>query len=366
MKRSYLCVTAVVLLVAAMTPVWAGGGQEDRSDSLQIVATTQIVGDVVANVVGDRAEVIVLMDEGQNPHAYQATVSDLRAIEDADLVFVNGFNMEESLLGDLEPAAGDRMIVVSDGIEPLEGEHHHHHDEDDHHHDEDDDHHHDDEDDHHHDEDEDHHHDEDDDHHHDDEDDHHHDEDEDHHHDEDGLAADPHVWTDPNNVAVWVDNIAAALASVDRANAETYEANAAAYRSELAAIDEEIRAAVADFASRDLVVDHDAFAYFAQTYDFEVVATIIPGMNDAADPSARDIAEVVETLREHEAPAIFVGQQASPALQRLAQVVSDEVGRPVAILPVLTGTLAPAGEPGDTYLGYLRYNLDQFTLGLAN
>ena len=86
----------------------------------------------------------------------------------------------------------------------------------------------------------------------------------------------------------------------------------------------------------------------------------------AALQSARDIAEVVETLREHEAPAIFVGQQASPALQRLAQVVSDEVGRPVAILPILTGTLAPAGEPGDTYLGYLRYNLAQFTLGLAN
>ena len=340
MKRFHLYLTVFVLLVAAVTPAWAGGGQESSSDSLQVVATTQIVGDVVRNIVGDRAEVIVLMDEGQNPHAYQATVSDLRAIEDSDLVFVNGFNMEESLLGDLEPAAGDRMIVVSDGIEPLEGEHHHHHDEDDHHHDEDDHHH--------------------------DEDDHHHDEDEDHHHDEDGLAADPHVWTDPNNVAIWVDNIAAALASVDAANAEIYEANAAAYRSELAVIDGEIRTAVGDFASRDLVVDHDAFAYFAQTYGFEVVATIIPGMSDAAEPSARDIAEVVETLREHEAPAIFVGQQASPALQRLAQVVSDEVGRPIAILPVLTGTLAPAGEPGDTYLGYLRYNLAQFTLGLAN
>ena len=350
MKSLPLGFVALVLALAATMSVWAGGESEERSESLHVVATTQIVGDVVRNVSGDRVELTVLMDQGENPHAYQVTVNELRAIEDADLVFINGFGLEEGLIGDLEPAAGDRLVVVSQGIVPIAGGHHDHddddeHGDDDHGDDHDDDHDHDDE-----------HGDED----HDDE------HDEDHDHDDESLAYDPHVWIDPNNVMIWADNIAAALSSVDRSGSEFYTQNAAAYRSQLQAVDAELRAAFVDLPSRELVVDHDAFAYFARAYDFETVATIIPGFSDAAEPSARDIAEVVETLRDHRTPAIFVGRQASPALVRLAEVISREVGRPIAVVPLLTGTLAPSGEPGDTYLGFLRYNADQLIAGLSN
>ena len=107
MKSLTSGLAALVLVLAATMSVWAGGKSEDRSESLQVVATTQIVGDVVRNISGDRVELTVLMDQGENPHAYQLTVDDLRAIEDADLVFINGFGLEEDLIGDLEPAAGD-------------------------------------------------------------------------------------------------------------------------------------------------------------------------------------------------------------------------------------------------------------------
>ena len=357
MKSLPLGFVALVLVLAALMPVWAGGESEDRSESLQVVATTQIVGDVVRNVSGDRVKLIVLMDQGENPHSYQVTVNELRAIEDADLVFINGFGLEEDLIGDLEPAAGDRLVVVSQGIVPIAGGRHDH-DDDDH---VDDDEHGDDDHDDEHDED---HGDE-----HDDHDDDHADEHDDEHgddHDDESLAYDPHVWIDPNNVMIWADNIAAALSSVDRSGSEFYTQNAAAYRSQLQAVDVELRAAFVDLPSRELVIDHDAFAYFARAYDFETVATIIPGTSDAAEPSARDIAEVVETLRDHRTPAIFVGRQATPALVRLADVISREVGRPIAVVPLLTGTLAPSGEPGDTYLGFLRYNADQLIAGLSN
>lgn len=354
MKSLTSGLTALVLVLAATMSVWAGGKSEDRSESLQVVATTQIVGDVVRNVSGDRVELTVLMDQGENPHAYQLTVDDLRAIEDADLVFINGFGLEEGLIGDLEPAAGDRLVVISQGIVPIAGEHHDHDDDHGDEHGEDD----------HADEDEDHaeEHGED----HDDEDGEDHDEEHGDEHEEESLAYDPHVWIDPNNVMIWADNVAAALSSIDRSGSESYTQNAAAYRSQLQAVDAELRAAFVDLPSRELVVDHDAFAYFARAYDFETVATIIPGLSDAAEPSARDIAEVVETLRDHRAPAIFVGRQASPALVRLAEVISREVGRPIAVVPLLTGTLAPGGEPGDTYLGFLRYNADQLIAGLSN
>ena len=298
MKSFTSGLAALVLVLAATMSVWAGGGSEDRSESLQVVATTQIVGDVVRNVSGDRVELTVLMDQGENPHAYQLTVDDLRAIEDADLVFINGFGLEEGLIGDLEPAAGDRLVVVSQGIVPIAGEHHDHDDDHGDEHGEDD---HADEDEEHADEDEEHGED------HDDE----HDEDHGDEHEEESLAYDPHVWIDPNNVMIWADNVAAALSSIDRSGSESYTQNAAAYRSQLQAVDAELRAAFVDLPSRELVVDHDAFAYFAE-------------------------------------------------------VISREVGRPIAVVPLLTGTLAPGGEPGDTYLGFLRYNVDQLIAGLSN
>jgi ABC-type Zn uptake system ZnuABC Zn-binding protein ZnuA len=357
-----------VLLLAAPLAAWAAGGAESATgaehgeephgtvdaptlpdvdrliaegERLDLVASTTIVGDVLRKVAGDAADVTVLMTVGQNPHSYEPEPSDLRRLEEADLVFTNGFGLETDLLDDVDRMAGGPVVPVSAGIEPLEGGDGHHHDEDeDEHHDEDDHH---------------------------AEDDHHDDgHDADAGHDDHDHAVDPHVWMDPTNVLGWVDNMEQILSSADPANAATYEANAERYRERLRELDRFIRREVESIRpdDRKLVLDHEAFSYFAREYGFETVGTIVPGTSDRAEPSAQEVARLIELIRAEDVNTIFVGRTASRSMGRLAQTIAEEVGYNVRILPTLTGSLSSPGERGDTYLDFVRYNVEQILTGL--
>lgn len=302
-------------------PVALGPGRR-----LSVVATTSIVADIVAAVGGDDIELTVLMERGTNPHAWEPTPRSLARVEEAHMVFVNGLNLEENLMDDLPSVATGYVVPVSAGIDVIDGYHdEEEHDEEEH-----------DEDDH-------------------DEDDHVH------------AEGDPHVWMDPNNAIHWVENIVVALSNADPANESDYERRGIAYIEDLRAVDQEIRRRLASIPEgrRKLVADHESFSYFAEEYGFATVGAIVPNTTDRAEPSARDVAELVELVREEDVSAIFIGQTASPATQRLARAIADEVGREVRIIPTLTGSLAPAGEEGDTYLGFLRYNIEQIFSGLG-
>ena len=359
--------------------LFAGGQGEAQGDGeITVVTTTSIVSDVVAQVAGDKVTQIGLIDYGEDPHGFEPTPKDMAAVEDADILFVNGFGLEEQLIEMLEDVSSGPIIEVSQGVDEIDfdmGEHHHdedehHHDEDEHHHDEDehhhdeDEHHHDDEDEHHHDEDE-HHHDEDEHHH--DEDEHHHDED-DHHHDahHHHSGPDPHTWMSPKNVMVWVENIIDALAEADPENAEYYRQNGAAYMTELQELDRDIREKVATIPAekRVLFTDHRAFNYFARDYGFRLAGEIIPSFSTNAEVSAKELAEVITVIREEEISAIFVGNTAGEGIQKLSQTIKDEIEVPVQILDLLTGSLQAIGEEADSYIGSINYNVNQMVAGL--
>lgn len=305
-------------------------------EQLNVVATTSVIGDVVANVGGEMIDLTVLIERGQNPHTYEPVARDLAAIEEADVIFVNGLGLEEGLLNTVESVAMGAAVPISAGIEPLAFGDHEDADSQDH-------------------------------------------QESEHeaegHADEDGEqeaeghthTADPHFWLDPNNVVVWAENTADVLAAADPANADAYRANADAYVAELETLDADIRAAVEAIApaNRKLVTDHQAFAYFADEYGFEQIGTVVPGTSTSAEPSAADLAALVEVIRAEDVPAIFVGISASDRLQDLSQMVADEVGRKVQVLPLYTGSLDAPGQPGDTYLGMIRFNVEQIVTGLA-
>ncbi len=344
-----MILVGLLLIVAALAPVAAGGKGETAHEApagkLTVVATTSIVGDVVANVAGEAVDLTVLIPVGQNPHAYEPAPRAIAAVESADIVFVNGLDLEENLLDVVETTAGGKLVAVSHGIKVIGGEADH----DDHDHDEE---HHDD-----HDHDEEHHHEEAD---HDDHDDH----DEEHHH---HAAGDPHVWFSPLSILVWIDNIEDALVTADPTRAETFRSNAAAYRAQVTALDAEIRRRTEAIPRerRKLVVDHAALGYFARDYGFTVLGSVIPATTDQAEPSARAVAELVQLVREEEVPAIFVGGTASVGLRNLVEAVAAEVGRDVRVGTLLTGSLASPGNPGDTYLRFIEYNTSQIMEGLG-
>ena len=285
-------------------------------EKLAVVATTNIIGDVAANVGGDAVDLTVLIEIGQDPHSFEPTPQDLAAIEDADLILVNGLDLEEVLVGAIGNVAEGPVVPVSAGIELLEPS----------------------------------------------------DGDDDHEGEEDhGHAADPHVWVDPNNVIVWVENIAWALSQADPANQAVYQENASAYLDELRALDKYIRQQAARIpeGQRKLVTDHGLYSYFADEYGFEIVGTVIPSFTSTAGASAGDVARLVGVIEEAGVPAVFIGATATQGTRRLAEALAAEAGSQVRVLPLVSGSLAPQGPPGDTYLGYMRYNIDQIVLGLT-
>jgi len=282
-----------------LRPAGLSAGQK-----LKVVATTGIVGDVVKNVAGDSVELTTLIGPGQDPHTYQPTPRDIAAIEKAQVVFVNGLGLEEGLGSTVDAAAGkgSPVIPVSAGIRPRAAAGGH------------------------------------------------------------DVGADPHVWFDPANVKVWVDNIQKSLSALDPGNAASYGANAEAYARQLDELDAYVRAQVALIPAerRKLVTDHEAFGYFADRYGFRVVGAVIPSVSTSAEPSAGELAELVKEIRAQQVPAVFIGTTTNP---KLADLVARETG--ARVLPLHSGETGPSGSGADTYIGMMRANVDTIVKGLT-
>lgn len=285
-----------------------------ENERLRVVATTNIIGDVVEAVGGEQIALDVLVERGQDPHSYQPVASDLAAIEAAHVIFVNGWGLEEALLSAIEANASGTIVPVSAGVEPLSLDEDAHED-----------------------------------------------------HAENHRAVDPHVWMDPANVMIWVENITQILSKTDPTHQQNYRANAEAYRARLDTLDAAIREQVAQVPPdrRKLVTDHETFNYYAAAYGFEVIGAVVPSFTSTAGVSAGDMAALAGIVVAEEVPAIFVGKTASQQQERLAEALANESGQPVAVIRLYTGSLDAPGQPGDTYIGMMRYNTEQIVAGLA-
>jgi ABC-type Zn uptake system ZnuABC Zn-binding protein ZnuA len=302
------------LALPELQPVALADGER-----LQVIATTSILGDVVSQVGGDATALRTLIGPGQDAHSYQPAPSDLIGLAAVDVIFINGWQLEEGLVRDLEKAAeGVPLVPISANITPLPiGAHEE-------------------------------------------------EEGEDHEEDEHG-AADPHVWLDPHLVRVWVENVREVLSALDPAREATYAANATAYLAELdelIAYSEELLATV-PAGQRRLVTNHEALAYFARAFDFEVIGTVIPSASTISEPSARALAALVNRMEEAGVCTIFVDSAANPALAE-ATAAELRTCEDVAVLPLYTGALGAPGSGADTYLQMMRTNVDTIVAGLAH
>lgn len=371
-----------------------------QDDRLQLVASHSILADVVRQVAGDQADVTPLMPVGADPHSFQPSPRDLTAVAEADLVFVNGARFEESLLEDVENAAGEGRIIEASACVEIIASGSAAHDEADDHDDEGD---HDEADEHdEHDEEGDH--DEADEHdgehdgegdhdemeasghcedhdgelaafaddeHSDDEhsDDHAdalgrleqidcggaHDEEEEEEDAHSHGACDPHVWMNPRNVMYWTLMIRDSLAEADPDNADAYAAKAAAYLEQLHDLSENfIEPALDDLPQqkRILITSHDSLGYLAARYDFEIIGTVGGSVSTLSEPSARRVADLIDLIQTDGIPAIF-GE--TTANEDVMEMIAGETG--AELVTLYSGTLSDSDGPAATYLDYMRYNL---------
>jgi ABC-type Zn uptake system ZnuABC Zn-binding protein ZnuA len=291
----FICVAALLLVTSACAAS-APPGEDGR---LKVVASTTIVGDVVRQVGGDRIDLTVLFPAGADPHTFEPRPQDIAALSEAQVVVLNGLDLEEVLEPALESNVQGIILNASEGIEvrAFEGGEHE---------------------------------------------------------GEEHDGGDPHTWTDPNNVILWARNIAAALAQADPQNAAAYRAEAEVYVAALEELDGWIRAEIGRIPAgrRKLVADHLAFGYFADEYGLEQTGALIGSFSTNAAPSAQELAALEDKIREQGVPAVFVGKTVNP---ELAEQVARDTG--VKLVPVYTGSLTEPGGEADSYIDFMHYNV---------
>lgn len=338
---TWLAVLALSLSLNAPAPA-----QESAAEPLDVVTTFSILDDLVKNVGGEAIVTHALAGAGGDSHTYEPAPNDVATLAEADLVFAIGLDFEPWLDGIYESSgSGAPRIDVSEDVSLLSfDEGHADHGDDDHAH-----------------EDEAGHgeveagHDED--------EDHSHEEDQDHAEDSHGEF-DPHIWHDVTNAVIVVETVRDALVTADPANAALYEANAGAYIAELEALDAWVVEQVATLPEdqRKLVTSHEALAYYANRYGFELVGTVFGTLStEAGDPSAADIARLVAEIQAQNVNAIFAENTSNPAVM---EAVAAEAG--VTLAPTLyTDALGDPGSGAETYIDLIRTNTEEIVTALS-
>ena len=296
-SRPLLAVVAMISIVlAACSP--AGASQSPAAEGLRVVATTSVFADIVRAIGGNHVNVDSIVPAGSGPEDYEPRPEDARKISEAELIVSNGVGLDDFLSGIIDAAGSDtaQRLVLGEGIPTItvDGE------------------------------------------------------------------ENPHFWLDPSLIEqYYVPAIRDTLTGLIPSATGDIEASATAYAASIRELDETSRTklAVIPAERRKLVTFHDAFPYFAEHYDFEMVGVILE--NPGQEPSAADLAALIQTVKEAGVTAVFSEAQFDP---KLAQTLADEAGITQVVTTLYNDSLGP--PPADTYIGLMTWDVDEIVKAL--
>ena len=275
--------------------------QAMAEDKLKVVTTFTVLSDMAQNVAGDAAEVVSITKPGAEIHGYQPTPRDIVRAQDADLILWNGLNLERWFEQFLSNLRGIPSATLSDGVEPISisgGEY-------------------------------------------------------------DGKP-NPHAWMAISSAEIYIDNIRDALSAADPDNAAIYAANAAAYKVQIAEAIGPLREAARALPDnrRWLVTSEGAFSYLAR--DFGLREVYLWPINADAQGTPQQVRAVIDTVREHQIPAVF---SESTVSDKPAKQVARETGALYGGV-LYVDSLSEAGGPVPSYLDLLRVTAQTIVEGL--
>ncbi|MFY0407817.1 zinc ABC transporter substrate-binding protein AztC [Solicola sp. PLA-1-18] len=296
--------TAAALAVVAVAGLAACSGDQRP----QVVVTTNILGDVVRQVVGDEVRVSVLMAPNADPHSFGLSARQAADLETADLVVHNGLGLEEGVARQVRSAEreGAATLAVGEEVDPLAYDR-----------------------------------------------------------GDSRGDPDPHFWTDPARVSVAAELVRdAVVAEVDGVDVAAVERNAEAYLGELAELDDWMTTQLGSVPEPDrkLVTNHHVLGYLADRFGYEVVGAVVPSGTTLASPSASDLDSLAGAVRAAGVRSIFA-DTSQP--DRLAQVLADEAGLGVRVLDLYSESLTAPGEGADSYVSMMRANTTTIVDGLT-
>nr|WP_321980475.1 zinc ABC transporter substrate-binding protein [uncultured Cohaesibacter sp.] len=263
--------------------------------TIDVVASFTVLGDVVQNVGGDHVKVNSLVPANGDPHDFEPSPDDAKAVKEASVTFLSGEGLE-GWFERLAKASGskNKPVIVSKGIKTHEME-------------------------------------------------------------EDGeTITDPHVWNSVPNVLVWVDNIEAALIKADPEDSADIKKSADAYRAKLNALDASIKAKFADVAKDKLKVltSHDAFGYFSEAYGIKFLSPL--GLSTETEASAADVAELIDQIKAEGVKAYFLeNSNDSRLVKQIANATGAQPGG-----ELYPEALSPKDGPAPTYIDMMAHNAD--------
>ena len=305
MKKISIVLLLGIMLLTACAPEVDSNITERQ---VKVTTTVGMITDIVKNVGGDRVEVTGLMGAGVDPHLYKASESDVRALENADIIFYNGLHLEAGMSGVLERMTdSSNVVAVTDNIprdelsapEEFEG------------------------------------------------------------------AYDPHVWF---NVEFWmlaVEKVRDSLIETDPESSRYYAENADSYLKELEALNAYVleQAEKVSSEKRILITAHDAFNYFGAKYGFEVVG--LQGISTETEASTADVQDLTEYIIEHEIPAIFIESSVPQRNVEAVQAACKAEGHEVKIGGELfSDAMGNDGTFEGTYIGMVTHNIDTIVSAL--
>ena len=295
--------------ISACVWILLGIGPAAAADKIKVVATFSVIGDMVANVAGDRVDLVTLVGPGGDTELFKPSLADGKSVAEAKIVFMNDLNDEfepwlEPLLKGVK--FGGTKVVVSRGAKTYSSS------------------------------------------------------EERAPRSKAAEEIDQHAWLDPKNGGIYVRNIAAALAKSDPANAPDYRARAAAYIKELLDLDAWAKAEMAAVppAKRRILSSHDSLQYLAKAYGITMLS--INGWTNNSEPSAAELAGLTQKIRQEGIHALFLDSITDP---RAMQQVAQETG--AAIGGTLYGdALSKPGGEADTYLKMVRHDVTTLIAGM--
>jgi ABC-type Zn uptake system ZnuABC Zn-binding protein ZnuA len=292
---------------AAARPSTAGSNGTDR---LRIVTTVAPITSIVAQVVGDAADVTGIVPEGTNSHTFEPAPSVAKVLSQADVIFINGLKLEDPTkdLAEKNKAKGAEIVELGTTVLP----------------------------------------------------------------EQDWIfdfsfpksegKPNPHLWTDPKYAKRYAEVVRDTLAEADPDHADTYRTNFDAFAAQVDGLDQAMRTAFATLPAgqRKLLTYHDAYAYFAEDYGWEVVGAI--QVDNFKEPSAKEVAALIAQVKREKVKAIFGSEVfPSPVLEQIGK----EAG--VTYVDVLRDDDLP-GKPGEdehSWLGLMRFDYVTMTEALG-
>ncbi|NEP15167.1 MAG: zinc ABC transporter solute-binding protein [Symploca sp. SIO2C1] len=294
--------SARVLGAAVFLGLWISGCDATNSnqnsntdDRPNVVVTSTIIKDLTEQVGGNEIELIGILQPGADPHVYEPVPADSQALEAADLILYNGYNLEPGLIKQMNAAGVNaNKFPVGEVVTPLDFDY------------------------------------------------------------QGTKQPDPHVWGDAENAIKMVNGIRNQLIALSPEDKEEFTQNAAQLTEQLQQLDSWIIQQIQTIPAkqRQLVTTHDAFQYYARAYGLEVTGTLI-GISTEEQPSAQTVKGLSDAIKATEVTAIFAETTINPAL---IKTVAQEAGVKLAPEELYSDSIGAAGSDGDTYVKMLVAN----------